>query len=134
MIERRGPLIGAKVVAVLFGLLGLNALNELLSMVRGTSDGPVELAALQAVVGLTATATAIGAWIGARWAPAVAAVYGVIAAAMVVALGPLLEMPAEERGGLLIGAAIVLGFALVCAWYLRRAVRRASAPAPIEPE
>ena len=128
MTMRRGHLIGTRIVAVLFALLGLNALNELLSMVSGTSDGPTTLAVLQAVVGVTATMTAFGAWIGARWAPAVAALYGVIAGAMIVALGPLLEMPAEERGGLLVGAAIVLAFALACAWYLYWASSRARSP------
>jgi hypothetical protein len=115
---------------VLFALLGLNALNELLSMVRGTSAGPATLAALQAVVGLTAIATAFGAWIGARWTPVLAAVYGVIAAAMIVALGPLLDMPVEERGGLLVGGAIVLAFALACAAYLYWAFNRARAHTP----
>jgi len=130
VIERRGHLIGTRIVAVLFALLGLNALNELLDMVSGTSDGPATLAALQAVVGLTAIATAFGAWIGARWAPVLAVLYGLIAAAMIVALGPLLEMPAEERGGLLVGGAIVLAFSLACAWYLYWAVSRARAPTP----
>jgi hypothetical protein len=133
MTLRRGHLIGMRIVAVLFALLGLNAINELLDMVTGSSDGPRTLAALQATVGLAAIATAFGAWIGARWAPLLAVVYGVIAAAMIVALGPLLEMPAEERGGLLVGGAIVLGFALVCAGYLRWASRRVQPPAPTNP-
>lgn len=124
--------VGARVVAVLFALLALNALNELLSMVSGDSDGPVALAALQGACGVAATAAAVAAWIGARWAPALAALYGVIAAAMVVSLGPLLDMPAEEAGGLWIGAAVILVFSLACAWYLRRALRRAPAPAPTE--
>ena len=132
MTLRRGHLIGMRIVAVLFALLGLNAINELLDMVTGSSDGPRTLAALQATVGLAAIATAFGAWIGARWAPLLAVVYGVIAAAMIVALGPLLEMPAEERGGLLVGGAVVLGFALACAWYLHWAFRRPRTPAPIE--
>ena len=132
MTMRRGHLIGTRIVAVLFALLGLNALNELLDMASGASDGPAALAVLQAVVGLAAIAAAFGAWVGARWAPVAAAAYGVIAAAMVVALGPLLEMPAEERGGLLVGGAVVLGFALACAWYLRYALARADASAPPE--
>ena len=130
MSERRAHLIGAKVIAVLFALLALNAVNELLDMVSGTSEGPVALAVLQGLVGMSGAATAFGAWIGARWAPALAVVYGVIAAAMVVALGPLLEMPAEERGGLLVGAAIVLAFALACAAYLYWAFNRARGPTP----
>ena len=130
MSERRGPRIGARIIAVLFALLGLNALYELLSMVIGTSDGPVTLAVLQGLVGVSAVTTAFGAWIGARWAPALAALYGVIAAAMVVALGPLLAMPAEERGGLLVGGAIILAFSLACAWYLYWAFNKARAPTP----
>ena len=122
--------IGARIVAVLFALLGLNALYELLSMVRGTSDGPITLAALQAAVGLTAIATAFGAWTGAHWAAVLAVAYGVIAAAMVVALGPLLDMPVEERGGLLVGGAIVLAFALACAGYLYWAFNKARAATP----
>jgi hypothetical protein len=130
VIERRGPLIGAKIIAVLFALLGLNALYELLSMVSGRSDGPATLAALQALVGVSAVTTAFGAWIGARWAPALAAFYGVITAVMIVALGPLLDMPAEERGGLLVGGAVVLAFALACAWYLYWAFNKARPPGP----
>ena len=45
---------------------------------------------------------------------------------MVVSLGPMLDMPVEERGGLWMGGAIILVFSLGCAWYLRRATRRAS--------
>ena len=122
--------VGARIVAVLFALLGLNALNELLDMISGESDGPATLAALQAAVGVTAVATAFGAWTGARWAPVLAALYGVIAAAMIVALGPLLDMPVEERGGLLVGGAIVLAFSLACAAYMRWAFNKAREAAP----
>jgi len=123
-------MIGAKIIAVLFALLGLNALYELLSMASGASDGPAALAVLQGLVGVSAVAAAFGAWTGARWAPALAAFYGVIAAAMIVALGPLLDMPAEERGGLLVGGAVVLAFSLACAWYLYWAFNKARAPGP----
>ena len=129
----RGHLIGTRVVAVLFALLALNAVNEVLSMVSGDSDGPLALAALQTLTGLSATATAFGAWVRARWAPVVAVLYGAVAGAMIVALGPLLDMPAEERGGLLIGAGVVLLFSLACAAYLRWALRRSTEPAPTEP-
>ena len=45
---------------------------------------------------------------------------------MIVALGPLLEMPFEERAGLWVGAAVILVFSLACAWFLRRMTRRPS--------
>ena len=126
--------VGARIVAVLFALLAFNAWNELLDMLSGSSDGPRALAVLQGIVGTAAAATAVGAWIGARWAPVLAAVYGAIAAVMIVSLGPLLDMPLEERDGLWIGGAVVLVVALACAAYLRRAFARARARALAEPE
>jgi hypothetical protein len=42
---------------------------------------------------------------------------------MLLALDPLLDLGAEARGGLWIGAGGVLLFALAAAWYLRRALR-----------
>ena len=117
--------LGSRLVAVLFAVLALSAFTEVLSMLRGTNGAPVALGILQTLVGSTAAATALGAWTGARWAPAFAAAYGVITAAMLVSLGPLLEIPAADRGGLRMGAAAVLLVALGCAWYLRHAARRA---------
>jgi Mg2+ and Co2+ transporter CorA len=43
---------------------------------------------------------------------------------MIVSLGPMLDMPLEERGGLWIGGVIVLIIGLACAWYLRRVTAR----------
>ena len=111
--------IGRIIVAVLFALLTVNALKEAV-----WSDSPPALRALQAIVAAAGGATAWGAWIGARWSAALALIYGLIAGGMVVSLGPMLEMPVEERGGLWIGGAMILVFSLICAWYLRRATRR----------
>ena len=113
--------IGRIIVAALFALLAANALKETF-----WSDSPPTLRIIQAIVGLTAAATTWGAWKGARWSPALAVLYGLIAGGMVVSLGPMLDMPVEERGGLWMGGAIILAFSLGCAWYLRRATRRAS--------
>ena len=113
--------IGRIVIALLFALLAVNALLEVIS-----SDGPPSLRALQAVVGVLALATTWGAWSGARWSYAAATAYGFAAGGMVAALGPMLDMPLEERDGLWVGAAVVLVFSLACAWFLRRATRRPS--------
>ena len=107
-------------MTALFVLLTVNAFKEVF-----WSDSPPALRALQAIVAAAGGATALGAWIGARWSAALALIYGLIAGGMVVSLGPMLEMPVEERGGLWIGGAVILVFALICAWYLRRATRRA---------
>lgn len=122
--------IGRIIVAALFALLAVNAFRETF-----WSDSPPALRILQAIVCVAATATTWGAWIGARWSPALATLYGLIAGGMVVSLGPLLDMPVEERGGLWVGGVIVLLFSLTCAWYLHRATRRApidSSTAPLE--
>ena len=123
MIDTPSPRrsIGRILIAVLFALLAVNAFLEAVE-----SDSPPPLRALQTLVGVLAAATTWGAWSGARWSYAAATAYGFVAAGMVAALGPLLEMPVEERGGLWIGAAVVLVFSLACAWFLRRMTRRAS--------
>jgi hypothetical protein len=113
--------IGRIVIALLFALLTVNALMEAVG-----SDSPPPLRALQALVGVLAAATTWGAWSGARWSYAAATAYGFAAGGMVAALGPMLDMPLEERDGLWIGAAVVLVFSLACAWFLRRMTRRAS--------
>ena len=116
---QRRRTIGQIIVAALFALLTVNAFKEVF-----WSDGPTMLRIWQAVVCAIAAATTWGAWVGARWSAALALLYGLVAGAMIVALGPMLDMPVEERGGLWVGGAIILVFALVCAWYLRRVTRR----------
>jgi len=113
--------IGRIIVAVLFALLTVNALKETF-----WSDSPPSLRALQAIVGVLAAATTWGAWSGARWSATLAVIYGLVAGGMVVSLGPMLDMPVEERGGLWVGGAVILVFSLACAWFLRRATRVSS--------
>jgi hypothetical protein len=114
--------VGRIVIAVLFAFLTVNALMEAFG-----SDSPPMLRAVQALVGALALATTWGAWSGARWSYAAATAYGFAAAGMVASLGPMLDMPLEERDGLWIGAAVILVFSLACSWFLRRSTRRASA-------
>lgn len=115
---------GQVVIAMLFGLLALNAWAQVGLVPLGRSDDPGTLSWLQGLVGLTAAAAAWGSWRGARWAAAAAATYGLVTAGMLVALEPLLGLGPDARAGLRIGAATVLTFALGAAWYLRRAARR----------
>src|SRR5690349_2700063 len=112
------PSLGRTIVAIFYALLTVNALKETF-----WSDSPPSLRALQAAVGVIAAATTWGAWSGARWSATLATIYGLVAGAMVVSLGPMLDMPVEERGGLWVGGAIILVFSLACAWFLRRATR-----------
>jgi hypothetical protein len=109
------------VIAVLFVLLGVNAWFEALDALFAGGGDPPALIFLQMVVGATAAAAAWGVWRRARWAPVASVLYGIVTAGMVVALAPILDLPAESRPGLWSGAALVLLFALSVAWYLRRA-------------
>lgn len=117
---RRSP--ARILIAVIFVLLALNAAVETFG-----SGGPLLLRGLQALMGVLAAATAWGTWSGARWAYASATLYGFVTAGMLVALEPMLALPAEARTGLWTGAGVVLVCSLACAWFLRRLTRRASA-------
>jgi hypothetical protein len=112
------------VLAVVFVLLASSAWWQVVNDVTGANDSPRILTFLQAIVGAMAAAAAWGSWIGARWAPAFALLYGVIAGGMVASLGPMLDLPAESRSGLWFGAAMILAFGLLTAWWLQRSLRR----------
>jgi hypothetical protein len=117
--------VGRVVLAAVFALLALNAFWQVGLGVWGEGEPPL-ITALQALVGAAAASAGYGSWIGARWAPAIAALYGVIGGGMIVSLGPVLDLPAEARTGLWTGGAVVLVFGLGSAWWLRRSLRTAS--------
>jgi hypothetical protein len=119
--------VSGVVLAVVFGIAALSAWREAAVDAFGDSGVPAMLVALQTITGVAAAATAWGSWVGARWAPVAAVSYGVIAAGMILALGPMLDLSAEDRSGLWTGALAVLVFTLVCAWWLRRSIRRRDA-------
>lgn len=114
---------GRVVLAGVFLLLALNAWAQVLLVPLGRSDDPASLTILQSLIGLAGTAAAWGSWSGARWAPMAAVLHGVVTAGMLLALPPILDLGADERGGLRAGAVAVLVFALGSAWYLRRVSR-----------
>ena len=115
--------IGGVVLAVVFGLLSLNAWWQVGENALG-GGSPAMLIALQVLCGVVAAVAAWGSWTSARWGTSAALIYGVVAGGMVAGLGPMLDLPPESRGGLWTGAAIILAFALVSAWWLRRSLRR----------
>ena len=126
-MSTRRRTVGQIIVAALFALLAANAFEETF-----WSDSPPMLRIWQGIVCIIAATTTWGAWTGARWSAALALLYGLVAGAMVVSLGPMLDMPVEERDGLWIGGAVVLIIGLVCAWYLRRVTRRAAMESLVE--
>jgi hypothetical protein len=113
---------GRVVLALVFALFALNGWVQVVLAPLGRTGDPGALTLLQAIVGTAAAAAAWGSWAGTRWAPWAALLYGLLTAGMLVALGPLLDLPAEAQHGIWIGAGVVMLFAAASAWYLRRAV------------
>lgn len=114
------------VLSVAFGLLALEAWEEVLLAVLHRSDDPPMLTALQFGIGLTAAATAWGSWRRARWTWGAAIAYGAITAGMLAALPSLIGLPVEARRGVWIGGGAVMVLALLCAAYFRSEARRQS--------
>ena len=121
MQQSRGP----RMLAVIFGLLALNAWLQVGFAAVGRSDDPPLLTALQVGIGAAGTAASWGTWHLRPWAHGAAAAYGLVTAVMLVGLGPLLDLSPEARGSLWMGSALVLALGLTSAWYLRRIVHRA---------
>ncbi len=119
---RRKP--GQIALALIYVLLALNAWAQVVLALGGELSDPPVLIALQAVIGIAGTAAAWGSWVGAQWAPHAVVFHGVSTATMLVALHPILGLPAESRSGLLIAAAAVLVWTFVFAWYLHRLTKR----------
>jgi hypothetical protein len=122
--------LGFVLVALLFAALAANAYAQVVRSLLGLDDEPTILLLLQCASGTAAAAAAVGSWRERAWAPWAAALYGVITGAMIAALGPILDLDADARGGLWAGAAVLLALGGGCAWYLRRTLRRAAPRSP----
>lgn len=115
---------GRAALAVVFALLALEAWTEVGLALFGPSTSPLALTALQAATGTAAAAAAIGSWSGAAWAPMAAALYGVVAAGMLLAVPPILALDPKAVGGVRFGAFVVFALGVASAWYLRRVLAR----------
>lgn len=118
---------GLVAVAVLLALLAVNALWDVARGAFGWNDSPPLLMVLQSVSSMLAGAAALGAWRRARWAPLLIVLYGAVTGGMIVALRPILDLPAEALPGLAISGGLVLGVCLLLAWFARRAIARPGA-------
>jgi len=108
---------------VLAAIFAITALAQ--GIGTGFGSDTLSAATLRAATAIAAAVTAWGIWRGRRWAAAAAITYGVITAAMLIVLGPMLALPPEARSGMRAGALSVLLFCLATAWYLRRDIRSA---------
>lgn len=73
--------------------------------------------AVVCVLGLIA---AYGLWQTTRWAALGLAIYGVVVAALIVSLGPILALDGPARTGLWTGACAMLLLTALAVWYTRR--------------
>jgi hypothetical protein len=112
-------------LAVMFGLLALNAWLQVGFAAVGRSDDPPLLTTLQVGIGAAGAAASWGSWRLTAWAHVAAAAYSLVTAGMLLSLAPLLGLEPGARGSLRVGSALVLAFGLGSAWYLRRMVHRA---------
>ena len=111
---------GTVFIGGLFALLSLADVWQLAEAARGRHPDPTSLLVVHGVTGALAAATAIGSWRARRWAALAALGWGAATAAMLVALGPVLDTPPAERPQLWASAATVMVAAGVAAWCLRR--------------
>ena len=113
--------IGLRLSAVVFAVAGLNALVQVPNDFPGISDEPTILWAFQTVIALCGLGAAYGAWRYRAWSWLAALGYAVITSGMILGLGPILDLDAEAREQLPLGAGLVFVVTGLLAWYLRRA-------------
>lgn len=114
--------IGPIICALVFLLAGLNALVQVPGELPGLSDEPTILWAWQSVIGVCGVLAAYAGSTGRPWAWKPALGYAILASAMILSLGPILDLDADARESLPLGAGAVLAVTGALAWYLRRAL------------
>jgi len=111
--------IGTALLAIFVAIISA---VHLLQAFTGWSGDPRALIVEHVIVAVLGFLAAWSIWLGKRWAPWALAVAGVTVAALIVSLGPILQMGAEERAGLWTGAGTVFVLTLAGVWYVRRRV------------
>jgi amino acid permease len=117
---RAGRNLAGRLIALLFALSAASDLAQVVEFFRGGTTQPATLAVEHAVTCVTALATAVGLWRGARWTAAAAIVWGLATTLLLATLPRVLGLPREARAGVWAGAAISLVLALLVAIFARR--------------
>ena len=126
MVERVHKPFGSILLTVLFALLSFADLWQLGQAALGRHPDPPGLLLTHGLTGTLAAAAAVGSWRARPWAALAALGWGAATAAMLVALGPVLNTPQAERPQLWVIAAVVVVVAGAAAWYLHRRAAAAS--------
>jgi hypothetical protein len=112
-------------IAIVVALGGVQHLIQATMGVRGTGDP--RLLVLEHVDVTILSFIAVYAIVREKsWAPWAMVAAGIATAALVVSLGPLLNLDSASRSGLWSGATFILLLTAVTVWYLRRSLARAS--------
>jgi hypothetical protein len=119
-MEHMRPRIGSILLGALFALLCAADAWQLGQAARGRHPDPPSLLVTHGITGVLAGLAALGIVRDRRWATIAVLGWGAVTAGMLVALGPALNTPPEERPQLWVGAAVVGAFTCAIAWYLRR--------------
>jgi hypothetical protein len=121
--ESPGRRIGFVAITVLFAFLTLEAWGEVVEVAIGRDRQPLSLSLFQLFGGAAAYATAIGTFRRRPWAWRTALAWGLITAVMLLSLGTILGLPAEESKGIAMGAVAVLMMGAGFALYLRSVIK-----------
>lgn len=113
--------VGSIVLAIFVALISA---THLLQGVTGVRGDPRALVVEHWIAGVLGLIAAWGIWMGKRWTPWILGATGIVVAALIVSLGPLLDMQPVERRGLWTGAATILLATAFAVWYLTRRARR----------
>jgi hypothetical protein len=118
------PMVGLRLLAVAFALLAIAEVVQLIQWARGAHPDPPGLLLTHGLTAVLAGVAAAGLWRGRGWGAVAVLGWGVVMAAMLVTLGPVLDEPRETWRGLRVAAVLVAAFAVGVAWYVRRRTRR----------
>ena len=126
--------VGIVVATTLFALFCLNSWTQVMGKLFGFANEVPILAIWHLFVGGAAYAAAVGTLRRRPWAWQAAFVWTITMSTLIISLGPILKLDAEERMGLPAGAIAVLLLGTGLTLYVRSATgTRAGTPAPPAP-
>jgi hypothetical protein len=115
--------VGFVIITVLFAFFALQAWGEVARVVLQRASKPATISLLQLFGGAAAYAAAIGTFRRRPWAWRASIAWGLLTTALLMSLGPLLDLPAEARPGLAISAVSILLLSAGLALYLRSVIK-----------
>jgi peptidoglycan/LPS O-acetylase OafA/YrhL len=119
-----GQRAGLRILSGIFALLAAAEVIQLIQAARGEHPDPPILLLTHALSGVLAGLAALGLSRRRSWAPGAVLGWGILMAAMLVALGPILDEPGDTWRRYWLAAVVIAAFAAGSAWYARSQTRR----------